>query len=93
MASADISSHSNNLYAAGYVVAHEMLHQVIGVASFYKYGNSVNAGHSETKVVGPNLNALSSNNPIPQGPSSSLRPFETILPQQKEFLDSVFEGG
>lgn len=68
-------------------------HQLIGIASFYKYGNSVNTGHSETKDVGPNLNAPSSDNPIPQGPSSSLQPFETILPQQKEFLDSVFGGG
>ena len=47
--SAVIKGHSNQVYAAGYLVAHEILHQLNDKAAFLATGKIIERGHEHSK--------------------------------------------
>jgi RHS repeat-associated protein len=83
-----ISKHKGDKdYAAGYIVAHEMLHQMAGIAAHYSTGNGgrYNFHRSEGRVR--HLNDNGHDTVIPLYSSRSLRPAEQILQFHKDVLN------
>jgi RHS repeat-associated protein len=87
-----IKFHSNPAYAAGYIMAHEILHQMIGMANYYSHGNAhekyfEGTGHSG----GVNLNSQGDDVQIPNGLlKSGLHSAEIIPEGIKFYIDSFF---
>jgi len=48
-----ITSHYYSAYYAGYTIAHEFLHQLLALASFYREGTMYKFGHDNSSL---NLN-------------------------------------
>ena len=82
----DIAQHKGDKnYAAGYVVAHELLHQLVGIAAFYLTGDSrrYNFHRSEGRM---HLNSNGHETVIPARSNDELRPAEEILPFHMNIL-------
>jgi len=81
---ATINGHPNQTYAAGYIAAHEILHQLLGMAGLdiegKVYSSHSGGGHGE------NLNMDGREVVIPNSPKNALQPAERILPHHKEML-------
>lgn len=85
--SSSISGHRNPLYSAGYTVAHEALHQLLGIASYYLEGDGrARYHHHSDGDYGPNLNRSGHLTTIPDAPRESLQPAERILPHHSTYL-------
>jgi hypothetical protein len=82
-----ISKHKGDKnYAAGYIVAHEMLHQMVGIASHYLTGDGTSNNFHRNEGGAPHLNSVGNGTKIPLYPSKSLRPAEQILQFHKDIL-------
>jgi RHS repeat-associated protein len=83
----DIKNNNDPDYAAGYALAHEFLHQMLGIASYYQFGDGTARFFSHSPPeYGPNLNREGTSTYMPNGPSKNLRPEEQILAPHREFL-------
>ncbi len=83
-----ISKHSNQNYAAGYVVAHELTHQLIGIAAFYSGDKGTNIDHANGFT---NLLNSGRYTHIPAGPvKDALQNAEMIPPAARKSLDRFY---
>ncbi len=82
-------SHPNQNYATGYILAHEILHQLLAYASWHTSGQ-LYKGHSGGDY-GYNLNYPGESVEIPKGPRKKLQKAETILPHHKQMLNDAFK--
>ncbi|MCW5921706.1 MAG: hypothetical protein KIS77_05135 [Saprospiraceae bacterium] len=89
-----IKFHANPSYAAGYIMAHEILHQMIAMANYYQYGAPYekywgDVGH--TSEGGQNLSFPGGWVNIPNGLlKEGLHPAETIPVSRKNYIDAFF---
>jgi RHS repeat-associated protein len=84
--------YKNTDYANGYILAHEILHQFLGIASYYKFGDPYKKYYHHTEgEVGYNLNYPGESVQIPSGPTKHLQTAERILSWHKELLNETFK--
>ena len=84
-------TYPNADYAAGYICAHEILHQFIAFGSMHKYGNIHAFAKHSGGDWGENLNMDGEIVHIPAGPRKELQTAERILPIHSGLLFEVFD--
>jgi RHS repeat-associated protein len=89
LGSRSISRHQNWQYAAGYTMAHELLHQFLGIAAASMNEN----GHLyfyHTRGGEDSLGTAGHDVKIPSGPSKNMRPAERIPPHFLQVLKEYY---
>lgn len=85
-----VQNHPNQEYAAGYLAAHEILHQMLIHASFAKYGNTKQLNGHSGGAWGDNLNKDGQVTNIPDGPKKQLQKAEQIRSDQLKWINEYF---
>ena len=90
LAHSSYTSHKNPIYAQGYGLAHEILHQLLGLAS-YARREGTNVFDHEDSIENLNMDGMKVQIPLGLSPPGTIHLAETILQYQYDYLFKTYE--